>query len=83
MKYVGHNGMMNLVDEQMMSLRPMPKAVVVEPSSCVIAHGNGVCLVKWLMLLLLKQLAPPSMCSRDVSTCLKYEGGAVTSQEVT
>jgi hypothetical protein len=46
--------------------------VVEEPSSCVMAHGDGVYVVKWLMLFVMKQLAPPSLCSSEVSICLKF-----------
>jgi hypothetical protein len=37
-------------------------------------------LVKWLMLLLIKQLAPPSLCSSDVSRGSNKDEGAAASQ---
>jgi hypothetical protein len=46
MKYVGHNGMMNLVVGHMMSFKPMPNAEAVQPSSWVMVYGDGVYVVK-------------------------------------
>jgi len=82
MKYVGHNGMMKLVEGHIMSFKPMPSAVVVEPSSWVIAFGDSVYVVKWLMLFVMKHLAPPSLCSSYVSIGVKIDGDAVASQDV-
>jgi hypothetical protein len=38
--------------------------------------------MKWVMLLVIKQLAPPSLCSIDVHMGVKLEGGAIRSQEL-
>jgi hypothetical protein len=63
-----------------MSLSPYPRAGVVEPSSCLTCNGLCRKLVKCDRSLLIKQLAPPSLCSSEWAIKSNNDGDAVVSQ---